>query len=126
MVTRGWWQKFCAYHTELCHRTAVPLSIARAMATDQDVLNCYFEMLIETSDNGLLNRSTQIYNCDEIGLPLGATSLKVIVKMNSKSCSITSFDKKQDNVCYLQMLQELPAPIRDFQNENPEPRTCKW
>ena len=74
------------YHRELCHCTAVPLSIARAMATDQDVLDCYFDMLTETFlDNGLLNRPTQIYNCDETDLPLGATSLEVLAKVNSKS-----------------------------------------
>ena len=96
MVTRGWWQKFCERHRELCHRTAVPLSVARAMATDQNVLDRYFEMLTEAlSDNGLLHRPAQIYNCDETGMPLGATSHKVVAKINSKPCSITSNDKAQ-------------------------------
>ena len=96
MVTRGWWQKFCERHRELCHRTAVPLSVARAMATDQNVLDHYFEMLTEAlSDNDLLHQPAQIYNCDETGMPLGATSHKVVAKVNSKSCSITSNDKKQ-------------------------------
>ena len=81
-------------HIELCHRTAVPLSVARAMATDQNVLDRYFEMLTETFiDNGLINRPTQIYNCDETGMPLGATSNKVVAKVNSKPCSIISNDK---------------------------------
>ena len=72
------------YHRELCHCTAVPLSIARAMATD--LLDCYFDMLTETFlDNGLLNRPTQIHNCDETDLLLGVTSLEVLAKVNSKS-----------------------------------------
>ena len=41
MVTRGWWQKICECHRELCHCTAVPLSVARAMTTDQNLLDRY-------------------------------------------------------------------------------------
>lgn len=56
MVNRGRWQKFCECQRELRRRTAVLLSVARAMATDQNLLDCYFEMLTETlSDNGLLH-----------------------------------------------------------------------
>ena len=63
MVARGWWQKFCECHRELCHCTAVPLSVAGAMATDQNVLDRYFVMLTEAlSDNGLIHRPVQIYN----------------------------------------------------------------
>ena len=99
MVTRGWWQKFCERHRELCHRTAVPLSVARVMATDQNVLDHYFEMLtVALSDNGLLHRPAEIYNCDETGMQLGATGHKVVAKINSKPCSITSNDKAQVNV----------------------------
>ena len=80
----------------MCRHTAVPLSEARAMATDQNVLDCYFEILTEAlSDNGLLQRPAQIYNCDETGMPLGATSHKVVTKINSKPCSVTSNDKAQ-------------------------------
>ena len=65
------------------------------MATDQkEVFDCYFEMLTEAlSDNGLLHRPAQIYNCNETGMPLGTTSHKVVAKINSKPCSITSNDK---------------------------------
>ena len=63
MVARGWRQKFCECHRELCHCTAVPLSVAGAMATDQNVLDRYFVMLTEAlSDNGLIHRPVQIYN----------------------------------------------------------------
>lgn len=52
------------------------------MATDQNVLDRYFEMLTETfSDNGLQNKPTQIYNCDETGMLLGMSSLKVVAKV---------------------------------------------
>ena len=66
------------------------------MAIDQNMLDRYFEMLTEApSDNGLLHRPAQIYNCNEMGVPLGATSHKVVAKINSKLSSITSNDKTQ-------------------------------
>jgi len=45
VVTRGWWQKFCKCHNDFALRTAVPLSIVRAMATDKDVLDRYIYLV---------------------------------------------------------------------------------
>ena len=70
MVTRGWWKKFCQRNPQLSHRTAVSLSVARAVATDVHVMDRYFEMLTDTlSDNGLMHKPMQLYNCDETGMP---------------------------------------------------------
>ena len=33
-ITNGWWERFCHRHPQVTLRTAVPLSIARAMASD--------------------------------------------------------------------------------------------
>ena len=38
-VTNGWWERFSQRHPSMTLRVAVPFSIARAMATDVDVLN---------------------------------------------------------------------------------------
>ena len=68
-------------------------------ATDLNVLDRYFDMLTETFvDNGLINKPTQIYNSDETGMPLGAASLKVVARVNSKPSSIISNDKTQVTV----------------------------
>ena len=44
-VSHGWWQRFCQRHTNISHRTAVPLSMARAMATDRECIDRYYDLL---------------------------------------------------------------------------------
>ena len=98
-VTRGWWQRFSQRHRNVGLRTAVPLSVARAMATDSNVLDRYFRMLLDTlTANGVLQKPTQIYNCDETGMPLGATNRRVIASVGSNPSSITSNSKQQITV----------------------------
>ncbi len=46
-ISNGWWERFCKRHPKITLRAAVPLSLARAMASDGEVLNKYFEMLEE-------------------------------------------------------------------------------
>ena len=77
-VTNGWWERFCQRHPSMTLRVAVPFSIARAMATDVDVLNRYFDMLEEClRENGIFNKASNIFNCDECGFPLKPKCLKV-------------------------------------------------
>ena len=84
MVTRGWWKRFCQRNPQLSYRTAVSLSVARAVATDMHVMDRYFEMLTDTlSDNGLMHKPMQLYNCDETGMPLGAYHHKVVAQTGS-------------------------------------------
>ena len=95
MVTRGWWKRFCQRNPQLSHRTAVPLSVARAMATDEHVIDRYFEMLMDTlSNNGLMHKPMQLYNCDETGMPLGAYHHKVVAQAGSNPTCITSNSSK--------------------------------
>ena len=95
MVTRGWWKRFCQRNPQLSHRTAVPLSVARAMATDEHVIDHYFEMLTDTlSNNGLMHKPMQLYNCDETGMPLGAYHHKVVAQAGSNPTCITSNSSK--------------------------------
>ena len=100
IVTRGWWQKLCQRHKNVTHRMAVPLSIARAMGSDQNVMNRYFDMLTDTlKSNGLLHKPELIYNCDETGMPLGALNRKVVARVGSKNPScITTNSKTQFTV----------------------------
>lgn len=98
-ITRGWWQKFCQRHKHVTHRLAVPLSIARAMVTDRNVINRYFDMLTDTlKSNGLVHKPDFIYNCDETGMPLGALNRKVVAKLGSNPSCITSNNKSQVTV----------------------------
>ena len=83
----------------MSHRTAVPLSVARAMATDQDVLDRYFDMLTDSlKHNDLICKPMQLYNCDETGMPLGAYHRKVVAKEGSNPTCITSNSKSQVTV----------------------------
>ena len=84
VVTRGWWQSFRKRHSELTLKSAIPLSIARAKASDCEVIDKYFCMLKMCLDEySLLDEPSRIYNCDETGLPLNPTCHKVVVKKGS-------------------------------------------
>lgn len=65
-VTYGWWARFSERHPSLSLRTAMPLSLARAMATDNEVLQQYYDLLEDTLiKNEILNDPHRIYNCDD-------------------------------------------------------------
>ena len=99
-VTDGWWARFSQRHPSLSLRTAMSLSLARAMATDNEVLGRYYDLLEDTLvKNDLLNDPHRIYNCDETGLPLNPKPLKVIDLKNAKHPSyITGETKTQVTV----------------------------
>ena len=46
-ITNGWWERFRQRHPNLTLRSAVSLSYARAMASDNDVLLRYYDILEE-------------------------------------------------------------------------------
>lgn len=95
IITFGWWQKFCQRHKNLTLRSAANLSIQRAMATDRDALNLYYNMLEDTlKGNGILNKPMHIFNCDETGMPLNPKGVKVIARMGSKNPSCITGDTK--------------------------------
>ena len=96
-VSSGWWERFCSRHPKVTLRAAVPFSLARAMATDSEVINKYFNMLEEClQQNNILNKPGSIFNCDETGIPLNPTCLKVVDEVGSKNPSfITSGNRSQ-------------------------------
>ena len=56
VITGGWWERFRQRHPYLTLRTAVPLSYVRAMASDCDSIDRYYDLLEETL------KSNDIYN----------------------------------------------------------------
>ena len=55
-------------------------------------------MVLDTfTANGVLHKAPQIYNCDETGMPLGATHRKVVASVGSNPSYITS-NKQQITV----------------------------
>jgi len=96
-VTNGWWERFQSRHPNITTRVAVPLSVARAKASDPVVLKGYFDMLEEClKENKIFDKPGCIFNCDESGIPLNPRCIKVIDHVGSKNPShVTSGDKSQ-------------------------------
>ena len=76
------------------------LSYTHSVATNDTIINCYFDLLEQTlKDNNLTDFPPQIFNCDETGVSLNHTLSSVIaVKGQKHPCAITSGNKKQVTV----------------------------
>ena len=93
VVTLGWWERFRQRHPSLTLRSAVPLSYIRAMAQDQESINHYYNLLEDTlTQNDLLDNPTQLFNCDETGMPLSPKPLKTVFKLGAKNPSYITGD----------------------------------
>ena len=61
------------------------MSYSRAIASDREYINNYFDLLEETlRANNIYNKSTNIFNFDESGFPLSPKSLKVVSQKGTK------------------------------------------
>ena len=100
LVTNGWWERFINRHPNLSLRTPAPLSFIRAMATDRECLERYFDLLCSTlEENDILDKPTCIFNCDETGFPLCPKSDKVLCERGEKNpCHLTGNTKSQITV----------------------------
>ena len=96
-VTNGWWERFKERHPNVVLKTAAPLSNARAIAADRDVIERYYDLLEDTlRHNNLFDKANCIFNCDETGLPLCPKTLKIVtVKGARNPSSITGDSKSQ-------------------------------
>jgi hypothetical protein len=99
-VSNGWWEGFLRRHPSLRLRTAVPLSVARAIATDENMIECYFDKLQETlTANDIFDKPCNIFNCDETGFALSPKAPKVVATLGTKAVShLTSNTKSQITV----------------------------
>ena len=70
-VSHGWWESFRRRHPNLSLRTASPLSYARIVGSDPNIIGRYFDLLERTlTDNSFVEKPSQIFNLDETGMPL--------------------------------------------------------
>ena len=98
-LTNGWWEKFRARHSELSVRTAERLTYARAVSTNQEVMDNYFVMLQHTLTDNKICAPNCIFNCDETGFPLQYKAPRIVTKKGIKHpIAITSNDKSQITV----------------------------
>ena len=94
-VTNGWWERFKQHHPSIVLRSAVPLSNARALASDQEVINRYFNILEDTlKDNDIFDKPNCIFNCDETGMPLCPKSFKIITSKGDANPTYASGQSK--------------------------------
>ena len=68
-VTHGWWDSFKCCHPKLTFHTATPVSYPRLVAIDPKNINVNL-LELTLSENILLDKSVQIRNFDETGVPL--------------------------------------------------------
>ena len=99
-VTSGWWGSFCERHPNLTLRAPASLSRARAVASDPDVLDRYFDLLHEVLEkNNLLDQACQIFNMDETGMPLASPHVKIVTRKGDRNpVAPSSGDKSQITV----------------------------
>ena len=89
MITGGWWNSFIKRHPDITLRAPVPLSQARARATDEEVMDNYFDLLEATLQEyyDLLGKPGQIFNLDESGFPLNPKPPKGVFDKGTKNSS---------------------------------------
>ena len=55
------------------------MSVARAIATDSHMIECYFDKLEETLEaNNIFDNASNIFNCDETGFSLAPKAPKIV------------------------------------------------
>ena len=83
-----------------CHLDILNNSHVRAICTSPEACDHCFDILEKTCDqNDLSSKPWQIYNCDEIGMPLDPAPPKVIAWKGQKHTqSITTGNKTQITV----------------------------
>lgn len=78
-VSSGWWESLVKRHPQVVLRTPAALSNIRAMASDRDSLDKYFDILEDTmEENWLADKPHLIFNMDETGLALEPKPLKTV------------------------------------------------
>ena len=115
MITHGWWSRFCKRLPQLSLRKGDPFQHARAEMTNYEVFKNYFDLLGETLDKyDLKDKPSQIYNCDESGMPLEHKLPRTIsAKGTKKVRQCSSGNKTQITVlgCASATGQALPPMV---------------
>ena len=114
-ISPGWWSAFYKRWPQISLRKGDSFPIAREKMTTHGVLESYFNMLEETLEEyNLKDKPAQIYNCDELGMPLEHKLPKTIsLKGSKKVRQITSGNKTQITVlgCVSATGQALPPMV---------------
>ena len=94
-VSDGWWDRYKERRKELTLRTAIPLSFVRAMASDRDTIDRYYDVLESNLlENDLIHKPTLIINCDKTGMPLSLKPPKVVQTVGKRNRNCVTSDSK--------------------------------
>ena len=114
-ISSGWWNRFCKRWPQLRLRKGDSFPIVRDQATSYTVFKSYFDLLGETLVKyGIKDKSAQLYNCDETGMPLEHKMPKVIAAKGTKKVrQCTSGTKSQITVlaCASASGQTIPPMV---------------
>ncbi len=96
-ISQGWWCRFRERWPEISLRKGDSFSTAREKMTSREVFKNYFDLLQETLDKyNLKDKPSQIYNCDESGMPLEHKPPRIVsAKGTKKVRQISSGNKTQ-------------------------------
>ncbi len=124
-VTHGWWNSFRRRHKCLSLRTAAPFVYARAVASDTEVIQKYYDLLERTlTDNELMNKPAQILNLEVTCMSLDPAPPLVVARRGQKHLSaICLGDKAQLTVldcCSAAGYSLSPFVIIDRKSLRPE------
>ena len=124
-VSHGWWESFSKRHPNITLRTASPLSYARIVGSNPNIIGRYFDLLECTlQENELHDKPSQIFNLDETGMPLQPTPPRVVAERGMKNPSApVSGDRSQITVlacCSASGYVLPPFVIFDRLNLRPE------
>ena len=99
-VSNGWWSSFCRRHPDVVLRQPASISRARYLATNQSMLDNYFQQLDQLiTELCLTDKPALVFNFDEGGFPLNPKPLKAIYRQGAKNPSVfTSTGKSQITV----------------------------
>ena len=87
-----WWTHFKSRHPEITLRRCDMLERTRAEALNQVTVNEYLMLLSKTlDDSGLKNKPRQLYNCDEMFLPLNCIKEKTVTRGGTKNMYCQSY-----------------------------------
>lgn len=114
---RKWWVLFKQRNPEVTLRVPEKLQLARARCCTPEILRAWFnDFQTFLKAHSLLNRSEYIWNADEAGFPLCATSGKIVSVHNCKNVYTITADTKEQitTLCAVSASGEVIPPMHIF------------
>ena len=99
VISHGWWDQFRACHPHLTLRTGESLAYHRAISTNRNIIDKYFDLLEEVLlSNNLISSPHLVYNIDETGLPVQHRPGKRVAVRGQKHVHVVNSGNKTHTV----------------------------